>query len=83
MKEQNPAIRIRLAERSLRVFVMGLLGLIPLFGIPLASLSIALGWKVRRAGRGQWHPGRRYATVGMALGVLSLLAHIGIVVAMV
>ncbi len=59
---------IRLAERSLRAFVMGVLGWVPVLGIPLAFLAILFGAKVGFSNRSPWNPGRSYAILGCLLG---------------
>ncbi|MGA3179942.1 MAG: hypothetical protein ABSF38_06330 [Verrucomicrobiota bacterium] len=61
-------------ERSLRCFVFGLLGLLPLIGIPMALYSRAQYRRVKRGQGGRWNPAHRYvfwggvcARMGLAL----------------
>ena len=79
MEDNDPMIPVRLAERSLRGFTMGLLSLIPLFGLPLAALSIWIGMKLRQESRTHWNPGKRYAFAGLVLGTLSVTLQFGFV----
>lgn len=51
---------------SLRCFVTGLFGLLPVLGIPFAVLALASYFKVRRGFRGQWNPAQRYLRWGVA-----------------
>jgi hypothetical protein len=73
--------KIEMIECSLRCFVYGLLGLVPILGIPMAVRSAALYRRVKR-GRGEmWNPAHRYlfwggvcARMGVALFLLIPLA---------
>jgi hypothetical protein len=79
MHENDPMVTVRLAERSLRGFVLGLLGWIPLFGLPLAGLGIWIGLRVRTESRATWNPGKNYALGGMLLSLWSVVFQIGFV----
>lgn len=70
---------VRLAERSLRCLGMGILGLIPLFGLPLAALAGWIGYQILKESRHRWNPARLHATTGMSLGLLSMHVQIGVV----
>jgi hypothetical protein len=69
--------KIDMIERSLRCFVFGLIGLLPVIGIPMAVLSAAQYRRVKQ-GRGEmWNPAHRYffwggvcARMGLALFLL-------------
>jgi hypothetical protein len=65
---------MEMIEQSLRCFVFGLLGLIPIVGIPMAVYSHAQYRSVRRGQAGRWNPAQRYlfwgalcARMGLAL----------------
>ena len=73
MQSIDPMQRVQLAERSLRGFLMGLLGLIPLLGLPLATLGLWIGLKTLKDGREAWNPGRSYSIAAVVLGSLSLI----------
>jgi len=77
MHENDPMITVRLAERSLRGFVLGLLSWIPLFGLPLAGLGIWIGLRIRLESRGMWNPGKNYAFGGLILSLGSVIFQIG------
>jgi hypothetical protein len=64
----HPAERIRAIEGSLRCFTLGLLGLVPVLGLPAAFIALYLHGKVTNdAGEG-WNPASTYANWGCALG---------------
>jgi hypothetical protein len=80
---QPPAERIRLIERSMRCFVLGLLSLIPLVGLGLAVLAIRLHIRAWADGDHGWNPARVYLAAGLCLawvGVLISLLAIGLFV---
>lgn len=72
--------RIHLAERSMRAYAMGLLGLIPVLGLPLAGLAAWIGLRVRQTTRDHWNPAARYANAAILLGSLSLALQFGVAV---
>lgn len=79
MDEKDPMVTVRLAERSLRGFVIGLLGWVPLFGLPLAGIGIWIGLRIQAESRGRWNPGRQYAFGGLILSLGSVLIQFGTV----
>ena len=78
--------RIEAIRRSLRCFVLGLLGLIPVIGIPTAFLARREFVTVRRGYAGQWNPARSYLLWGAAFAYLTISlfwAVIGVLVLLV
>ena len=69
----DPADRIRLMERSLLVFVTGIMSLMPGVGLLLAIFTYRVGFTVWRQSRKQWNPGKKYALAGFYLAVFSVL----------
>jgi hypothetical protein len=66
--------KIEMMERSLRCFAFGLLGLLPVIGIPMAVISLVNYRRVIRGRGNQWNPAHRYlfwgglcARMGLAL----------------
>lgn len=64
-------------EGSMRCFVFGLIGLLPVIGIPMAVISVAQYQRVKRGRGDMWNPAHRYffwggvcARMGLALFVL-------------
>jgi hypothetical protein len=71
--------RIEAIERSLRCFTLGLLGLIPLLGIPAALVARGEFRRVRRHYGRCWNPAQKYLLMGavfayFALGVTMVAA---------
>jgi len=72
MKSATPMTRIEMIEGSLRCFDYGLIGLLPVIGIPMAVLSTFQYARVKR-GRGEmWNPAHRYLFWGGVCARMSL-----------
>jgi hypothetical protein len=68
--------KIEMIEHSLRCFKFGLIGLLPIVGIPLAVLSTVEYLRVRR-GRGEmWNPAQRYFFWGGVCSRMSLALYL-------
>ena len=52
--------KTEMIERSLRCFVLGLFGLLPVMGIPMAVMSLAEYRRVMRGQGDMWNPAHRY-----------------------
>ncbi|MBI2927222.1 MAG: hypothetical protein HYY24_16130 [Verrucomicrobia bacterium] len=63
---------IRVIERSLRAWVCGLIGLIPVLGVPLAVLAVSLFFKVRAEAGDEWNPAENYLRWAVVCAVLGL-----------
>jgi hypothetical protein len=69
--------KIEMIERSLRCFVFGLLGLLPIIGIPMAIYSAVQYRRIKRGQGEMWNPAHRYlfwgglcARMGLAVFLL-------------
>jgi hypothetical protein len=65
-------IKVRMIERSLTCFSCGLLGLVPLLGIPFAIVALQEHWRVKRDGVGIWNPARSYLKWGIICARISI-----------
>ena len=72
MKAAPPMPKIEMIERSLRCFEFGLLGLLPVIGIPMAILSAAQYRRVKRGQGDAWNPAHRYLFWGGVCGRMGL-----------
>ena len=52
--------RIEIIERSMRCFRLGLIGLLPVIGIPMAATALAQGRRVKFDQGAMWNPAERY-----------------------
>jgi len=72
MKAARPMTRIEMIEGSLKCFAYGLIGLLPVIGIPMAVISAFQFSRVKR-GRGEmWNPAHRYLFWGGVCARVSL-----------
>jgi hypothetical protein len=75
-------VKVELITGSLRCFTLGLLGLLPVVGFPLAIMALGEYRRMKRL-RAEWNPARRYLSRGAAfgwLGVALLLLEAGIAI---
>ncbi len=65
--------RITAIEDSLRVFVLGIIGLLPLVGIIPATMALIFGLRVGSKYGNAWNPASAYLRWGAILALLGLL----------
>ncbi len=71
----TPQIKIEIIQRSFKCFVMGVLGVIPLLGLPLAVAALGHNRRINQLRAGTWHPACRYqfwGVVGARMGIVLL-----------
>jgi len=64
-------------ERSVACFVLGLLGLLPLVGFPLALFALLTFRRVILESAGQWNAAWPYLVWGLVLGAVGVLLWLG------
>jgi hypothetical protein len=68
----SPTDRISLIGRSLEVFVLGIIGVLPVVGFIPALLAVTMALRLGRRYRGDWNPAAVYVRVGVGLALLSI-----------
>jgi hypothetical protein len=58
--------KIDVIQRSLRCFTLGLIGILPVLGIPFAVAALSHYFQVKRIVGAQWNPAQQYLTWGVA-----------------
>ena len=74
MNTDIPSAKIRMLNSSLRCFVLGLLGLLPLIGLPFALAALWISGRIRLQEKYLWNAARPYRIWGVvcaALGTVS------------
>ena len=66
--------KIAFIQSSLRCFVLSLVGLIPVLGIPCAVAAIIRSSVLARAAGKDWNPATRYLNAAGRIGLLGLLS---------
>ncbi|MHB8523165.1 MAG: hypothetical protein ACYDH9_20765 [Limisphaerales bacterium] len=83
MKPRPPLTKVRVIERSLRCFVLGLAGLVPVIGLPFSVMAIVEFGHVKQQPNSAWNPAARYLSAGLTLATLGLLATLILVLAII
>jgi hypothetical protein len=68
-----PAAKIKMMKASLRCLVFGLLGLIPVIGLPFALAALWLSGQVRLKEKLYWNAARPYRIWGVVCAALGTL----------
>lgn len=75
MPSQQPStinLRVIVIQLSLRAFVCGLIGVLPLLGLAPGLYAVFCWARIRRRYSGEWNPASGYLSWGTALAVLGL-----------
>jgi len=64
--------KVELIQRSLRCFTLGVLGVLPVVGLPFAVMALTNYFAVQRTSGAQWNPAHTYLTWGLATAVSGL-----------
>ena len=70
MNDTIPRARIRMIKSSLRCFVFGLLGLLPLIGLPFALAALWISGRIRLQEKLLWNAARPYRIWGVVRAAL-------------
>ncbi|MDW7979316.1 MAG: hypothetical protein RMH97_01955 [Verrucomicrobiales bacterium] len=68
--------KITLITRSIRCFVLGLIGLVPVLGLPFAISAWVYGVVTARKATGRFNPAARYLLLGRVLGLVGFLVSV-------
>jgi len=78
-----PLTKVEMIERSMSCFRWGLLGLLPVIGIPMAVRALLHYHRVKSGPAGVWNPARRYLRWGGICARLGLWVFLVIPLAIV
>ncbi len=78
MIERPARAHARVIDSSLRCFVLGLLGLLPVIGFPMALFALMTFRRVCVENQGCWNPARGYLLWGFAFGSAGALLSLGL-----
>ncbi len=68
-----PAAKILMMKASLRCLMFGLLGLLPIIGLPFALAAHRYSFQARRQEKRFWNPARRHRLLGLTLACIGTL----------
>jgi hypothetical protein len=78
MNAPPPLPKNLMIERSLRCFVLGIFGLVPVLGLPALVLAGLDSWRIGRDHRGLWNAAGAYLTAGRIMALIGLLLNGGV-----
>jgi hypothetical protein len=70
--------KIQMLKSSMRCFIYGLLGLLPVFGLPFALAALFISGRVRMKEKLFWNAARPYRLWGMVCAAIGLIFWSGI-----
>jgi len=78
MNNDSPSAKIQMLKSSMRCFVFGLLGLLPVIGFPFAIAALWISGQVRAAERQLWNAARPYRLWGVACAAVGTIFWAGV-----
>jgi hypothetical protein len=66
-------LKLKMLKSSMRCFIFGLLGFIPLIGLPFALAALWISGRVRRLEKQFWNPARTYRIAGSTCAAVSVI----------
>ncbi len=72
-------LKIKMLKGSMRCFLYGLLGLVPVLGLPFAFAALVLSGRVRVAENQFWNAAKPYSIWGMVCGSVGTIFWLGII----
>jgi hypothetical protein len=75
-----PELKIRMLRSSFRCFVFGLLGLIPLIGLPFALAALWIGGRVPEQEKKLWNAAKSFRVWGVILAAFGTVLSSGILI---
>jgi len=77
---ETAAAKIRMLQASVRCLVFGLLGLVPVVGLPFALAALWISGQVRRQEKQLWNAARPYRLIGVACAALGAVCWTGVLI---
>lgn len=75
--------KLQMLQSSLRCLIFGLLGLIPVLGLPFALSALWISGRVRREEKLRWNAARPYRLLGVACAALGSILWTGVLILVV
>jgi len=73
MNETPAQAKIVMLKSSLRAFTLGVMGLVPVIGMPMALMALVCFRRACLAQRGNWNPARPFLVFGLIYGTLGII----------
>ncbi len=66
-------LKLKMLKSSMRCFIFGLLGFIPIIGLPFALAALWISGRVRRLEKLFWNPAKPYRIAGAICAGISVI----------
>jgi hypothetical protein len=76
----SAAAKLKMLQASIRCLVFGLLGLVPVLGLPFALAALWISGRVRQQEKQRWNAARPYRLMGVACAALGAVLWTGILI---
>lgn len=73
-----PELKLKMMKDSLRCFILGLLGLLPVIGLPFAIAALWVAGQVRGTEKHYWNVARPYRILGIACAAVGAIVWSGV-----
>lgn len=80
MNIADAAAKIQMMKLSIRCLVFGLLGLLPLVGLPFGFTALWISGQVREAERDYWNAAKPYRLAGVVCAAVGTILWAGILI---
>ena len=71
-------LKIRMMKSSIRCLAFGLLGLLPIIGVPFALAALWNSWRARQKEKLFWNPARPHRLIGLTCAAIGALVWSGV-----
>ncbi len=69
----DPIVKIKMIQRSMRCFIFGLLGFLPMIGVPFALVALMMAGQARVSEKLEWNPAKPYRIWGAVFASLAII----------
>ena len=80
MNDDIPSAKIKMIKSSMQCFAFGLLGLLPVIGLPFAIAALWISGQIRVKEKQLWNAARPYRIWGVACAAIGTVLWTGILI---
>lgn len=74
----RPAVKVQMMKASMCCLAFGLLGLLPVIGVPFALAALWASFSARRQEKYFWNPAKPHRVIGLICGAIGALVWSGV-----
>jgi hypothetical protein len=76
--ENNAPQKLKMIKASIRCLWFGMLGLLPLIGVPFAMAGLWSSWSARKLEKELWNPAKPHRVIGLICASIGALVWSGV-----